>query len=75
MENKLQALIEKIKKLEKELAEEIQKQEKIFFYKIRGGKVLFEKKVKEKHKAIVKTVSRYLSDAGMGSSLLLTLAG
>ncbi|MDL1981011.1 MAG: hypothetical protein LWX02_05980 [Deltaproteobacteria bacterium] len=38
MENKLQVLIEKIKKLEKELAEEIQKQEEIFFYKIRGGK-------------------------------------
>jgi len=63
MENKLQLLIEKIKKLEKELAEEIQNQEEMFFYKIRGGKVLFEKNVKKKHKAIVKTVSRYLSDA------------
>jgi hypothetical protein len=63
MENKLQILIEKIKKLEKELAEEIQKQEEIFFYKIRGGKVLFEKNVKKKHKAIVKNVLRYLSDA------------
>lgn len=63
MENKLQVLIEKIKKLEKELAEEIQKQQEIFFYKIRGGKVLFEKNVKKKHKAIVKTVSSYLSEA------------
>jgi hypothetical protein len=63
MENKLQVLMEKIKKLEKELAEEIRKQEEMFFYKIRGGKVLFEKNVKKKHKAIVKTVSRYLSDA------------
>jgi hypothetical protein len=65
MENKLQLLMEKIKKLEKELAEEIQKQEEIFFYKIRGKKVFFEKNVKKKHKAIVKTVSRYLSDAGL----------
>ena len=65
MENKLQGLIKKIKKLEKELAEEIRKQEEIFFYKIRGGKVLFEKNVKKKHKAIVKTVSRYLSDADL----------
>ncbi|MCJ7617899.1 MAG: hypothetical protein MUO43_15325 [Desulfobacterales bacterium] len=63
MENKLQVLIEKIKKLEKELAEEIQKQQEIFFYKIRGRKVLFEKNVKKKHKAIVKTVSSYLSEA------------
>ena len=63
MENKLQLLIEKIKKLEKELADEIRNQEEMFFYKIRGGKVLFEKNVKKKHKAIVKTVSRYLSDA------------
>lgn len=63
MENKLQVLIKKIKKLEKELALEIQRQEEVFFYKIREGKVLFEKNVKKKHKAIVKTISRYLFDA------------
>ena len=63
MENKLQVLIKKIKKLEKELALEIQRQEEVFFYKIRGEKVLFEKNVKKKHKAIVKGISHYLFDA------------
>jgi hypothetical protein len=63
MENKLQVLIKKSKKLEKELALEIQRQEEVFFYKIRAGKVLFEKNVKKKHKAIVKNISRYLFDA------------
>ena len=63
MENKLPVLIEKIKKLEKELSLEIQKQEEIFFYKIRKKKVYFAKDIKKKHKAIVKSISHYLFDA------------
>ena len=63
MENNLHILVEKIKKLEKELSLEIQKQEEIFFYKIRKNKVYFAEDIKKKHKAIVKTISRYLFDA------------
>lgn len=63
MKNNLPLLIEKIKKMEKELSLEIQKQEEIFFYKIRKKKVYFTEDIKKKHKAIVKTVSRYLFDA------------
>lgn len=63
MQNNLPILIEKIKKLENDLSLEIQKQEKIFFYEIHKKKVYFAEDIKKKHKAIVKTVSRYLSDA------------
>ena len=63
MENNLHIIIEKIKKMEKELSLEIQKQEEIFFYKIRKNKVYFAEDIKKKHKAIVKTISHYLFDA------------
>ena len=63
MQNNLHLLIEKIKKLEKELALEIQNQEERYFYKIRKKKVYFAEDIKKKHKAIVKTVSHYLFDA------------
>ena len=63
MQHNLPLLIEKIKKLEKELSLEIQKQEEIFFYKIHKKKVYFAEDIKKKHKAIVKTVSHYLFDA------------
>ena len=39
--NKIQDIIEDIKKLEKELLLEIQKKEEEFFYKIKGKKVYF----------------------------------
>ena len=63
MQNNLPLLIQKIKKLEKELSLEIQKQEEIFFYKIRKKKVYFAEDIKKKHKAIVKNISHYLFDA------------
>ena len=34
MENRLQALVEKIKELEKELSHEIQKKEEEFYYRV-----------------------------------------
>jgi hypothetical protein len=65
VENKLQSLIEAIKKLENELAEEIQKKEEEFFYRIRGKKVRFDREVKKQHKLLVKTISRYLKEAAL----------
>lgn len=63
MNNRLQELIGKIKKLENELYEELQTQQARFFYKVRGRKVYFDKEIREKHKLFVKTIYRYLSDA------------
>ena len=40
--NKIQNIIEEIKKLEKELLLEVEKKEEEFFYKIKGKKIYFE---------------------------------
>ena len=61
MENNLHILIEKIKKLERELSLEIQKQEEIFFYKIRKNKVYFAEDIKKKHKAMVNSLSMVMA--------------
>ena len=65
MGNNLEDLIQKIKKLQKELDQEIQKKEEEFFYKIRGKRVYFEKEIKRHHKILVKGIFRYLSDAAL----------
>jgi len=63
MNNKLQSLIEAIKKLEQELAQEFQKKEAEFSYRIRGKKVLFDQEIKRQHKLIATRISQYLKDS------------
>ncbi|MGV1100595.1 hypothetical protein ACUUL3_14460 [Thiovibrio sp. JS02] len=65
LDTRIEALIEKIKKLEKELYQEAQKKEEEFYYKITGKKVRFEKEVKRRHKVLMQRVSRYLSEAAL----------
>ncbi|MEW6501280.1 MAG: hypothetical protein ACOY8P_02035 [Thermodesulfobacteriota bacterium] len=60
---RLEELIERIKKLEKELASEIQKKEEEFFYTIRGRKVLFEQEVKRRHRQYATRLAPYLATA------------
>ncbi len=61
--HRLQELIERIKKLENELAAEIQRKEEEFFYKIRGRKVEFETEARRRHQAFAKTVHSYLRES------------
>lgn len=63
MGNRLQELLESIKKLEKEVAAELDKKQEEFFYKIKGRKVRFDKEVKKHHKAMVTHLGRYLTSA------------
>ena len=63
MDNRLQDLIERIKRLEAELASELQKKEEEFFYQIRGRKVLFEEEAKRRHRRLATTIRRYLSES------------
>jgi hypothetical protein len=63
MDNKLQDLIEAIKKLEQELSQEFQKKEAEFYYKVQGKKISFDREVKRQHKRIATKISRYLKDA------------
>jgi len=63
MDSRIQGLLETIKKLEKELAGEVEKKEAEFYYKITGRKVRFAAGVRKKHKLLTKRVIRYLADA------------
>ena len=63
MDNRIQEIIDRIKRLEEELAEEVEKKEAEFFYTIRGKKVRFEREIKKQHKIFVKRIAYYLKDA------------
>ena len=65
MDDRIEALIKKISHLEKELAQEIQKREREFYYRIVGRKVRFEKEVKKQHRALMQRLGRYLSEAAL----------
>lgn len=64
--NKIQNLIEDIKRLENELLVELQKKEDEFFYKVQGKKVYFEKEVKKYQKSLTVKAREYI----LTSSLL-----
>ena len=63
MEDKLHSLLEKIRILEQELHQEIQKKEDEFLYEIREKKVLFKHEIKVRHKLLLKRLRHYLKDA------------
>ena len=67
--NKLQNIVQEIKRLERELIVEIQKKEEEFFYKIKGGRVYFEEEAKQRHRRLAKNICRYV----LGSSILNTI--
>ena len=69
MENKLETLLDKIRRLEHELIFEIQKKEDEFFYEIHKKRVRFQRQVKVQHKLLVKTVYRYLRDSRLTTVL------
>ena len=56
--NKIQDIIEDIKRLEEELLVEIQKKESEFFYKVKGKKVYFEEEAKKYQKTLIVKVQR-----------------
>lgn len=58
--NRLQELVEQIRKLEKELYAEIQKKQDEFYYQIKGRKVYFEETTRQYHKTLVLRLRPYL---------------
>ena len=60
---RLQELLEEIKRLENELAAELQKKEEEFFYKIKGKKIYFEQATRQYHKSLVTNLRTYLRNA------------
>jgi len=65
MEDKFLELMEKIKRLEDELAFEIQKKEDEFLYEIHAKGVKFQRTAKIQHKLLVKKIRHYLRDAAV----------
>lgn len=63
MTAQLEILLEKIKQLENELIEELQKQEAEFLFKISEQRIYFEKNVLIRHKEYAKRLLSYLRDA------------
>ncbi|MCI5208366.1 MAG: hypothetical protein D3910_06140 [Candidatus Electrothrix sp. ATG2] len=63
--DKLQGIIEEIKKLEKELLLEVQKKEGELFYKIKGKKIYFEEETKKYHKTLTTKIFTYISNASL----------
>lgn len=63
VENKLDDLLGKLKKVEQELVEELQKQQDIFAYEIHKKKVSFDKAAIEKQRALLVNLWRYLAGA------------
>ena len=65
MDNRIEALIEAMKKLEQELLEEIEKKEAEFYYQVVGRKVRFEAEIKKRHRALMQRLAPYLSEAAL----------
>jgi len=73
MDTRIAALLEAIKKLEKELLLEIEKKEAEFYYTVIGKKVRFEAEVRRQHRALVFRLSQYLSEASLFNLLTAPL--
>jgi hypothetical protein len=71
MDSNLQHLIETIKKLEKELSQEINKKEAEFFYKIQGKKIRFDQEIKRQHKLVATRISRYVKESELRNILTI----
>jgi hypothetical protein len=69
MDDKLDGLVKRMRNLEKELAQEIQRKEGEFFYEVRKRKVHFTEEVRESHRKLAKGIHRTVLD----SSVLIVL--
>lgn len=69
MDDKLSALMAKLKELEDELLDEIHKKEERLSFAVREGKIHFKEGVEERHRALKKRLTHYLADAKFSSFL------
>lgn len=69
MPTKLELLLDKIKDLENELVDELQKQQEEFAYEITKRRVYFEKNVIIRHKEYAKHLFKYIADAKLNHIL------
>lgn len=63
--NRIQHLMEQIRTLETELASELHRKEKDFYYRIRGAKVIFDPATARQHKSQLRHLFRFLMSASI----------
>lgn len=63
MANQIENLMDRIKILENELLQELQKKQNEFFYEVKKKKVRFESEVRKRHKTLAKSIRGYFYDA------------
>ena len=63
MSDRLDILLNQIRKLESDLVHELQKKEREFLYKVRQRKVRFEAEAKARHREFIKHIYRYILDS------------
>jgi hypothetical protein len=69
MSDHLEALLEKMRLLEKEVFQELQKKEQQFLYEVRLGKIRFTEEARARHKRLVRRFTTYVR----GSRFLVVL--
>jgi len=60
MAEKIEELLEKIKRLDQELLGELQKKEREFSYQIKKKRIRFEKDIRAQHRLLIKKIRVYL---------------
>ncbi|WP_200762245.1 hypothetical protein [Nitrosophilus alvini] len=63
MNKKIESIIDKMKLLEKELLDEIEKEEKKFGFKVETEGIVFNKEIRKSHRKYAKNLFRYILDA------------
>ncbi|SFA68998.1 hypothetical protein SAMN05421688_0072 [Poseidonocella pacifica] len=63
MSDKVSNLVERIHALQDELEEEFGRRRSAFEYRLESGRVVFEKEVRQRHKALQQRLSSYLAQA------------
>jgi len=63
MNDRLEMLLEKFRTLERELAMELQKKQKEFFYQVHKKKVRFQREIRQEHRHLMKAIRSYLGAA------------
>ena len=69
MDDRLEALMEKMKALETEIRAEIEKKGEEFYYRILEKRILFEREARQAHLKFVEKVPRYLYTASLRNVL------
>ncbi len=70
MPTQLEVLLDKMKALENELIDELQKQQEEFSYEITKRRIYFEESVIIRHKEYAKQLFRYIVDAKLKNILM-----